>query len=370
MGPFGRPASVWSVDAIHRETNRCIVRMVKYHDDSERSVGMRYINADLETVAPPSGESVGNLLDFGRSFRVPWKELSQDRTHRLTAKQLSVVERDHGTENALQASIGEHLGRASAFAGAEALPPGGPAEIHVLPVGQGDTIVLRLGPEIFWLIDAYSTRDYDHRVKDALNKLGCKQLQGLVLSHFHYDHIQRAAEVIRDFEPEQILVPRYEHRTSSTIRALARAGDRLHRLDAAANMTIGALTITFAPTEEFARSSDPNEHAILCYCQSPSATALLAADVPAATLNAAIQKFGWTFLPKKGGMFYKVTHHCSETGRDRSLLALMNPRMAVTSCGLGNRCGHPEPSTRKLVDDIAKIHRVTCEVAPKPFPLV
>lgn len=373
--------STWSVDAIHRGRAEDIVRLVKYHPPytaneepyTNKTVGMRYLHAEHDAIARSPSEASDRLLDFGRSFHVKWKELAKDGIFRLTVKNLGLVKRDEETERALLADIRERLdGAEEAEDSREISPAGSPvgsAEIHVLKVGQGDTILVKLGNGIFWLIDAYSWQvsAYKQQVADALRKLGCNKLQGLVLSHFHLDHVRRAAEVIRDFDPDEVLVPNHDHRTASTRNVLAEAGARLRRLNGTAQVSVGDTTIEFAAT--VSTSADPNERAILCYCESPKATALLAADVPAPILIQSIQKFGWKFPRKEYGTFYKVTHHCSATGKDRSLLETISPTEAATSCGLANRYRHPDQSTRDLVEKLAKLHTITSTDTPPPFQL-
>jgi hypothetical protein len=46
--------SFWSVDAIQRGARDCIVRLVKYHPDVDRNVGMRYIHADPDALSRES----------------------------------------------------------------------------------------------------------------------------------------------------------------------------------------------------------------------------------------------------------------------------------------------------------------------------
>jgi competence protein ComEC len=60
----------------------------------------------------------------------------------------------------------------------------------------------------------------------------------------------------------------------------------------------------------------------------------------------------------------KVGHHGSRTSSTEGLLERVSPRVAVVSCGVRNRFGHPHASTiARLARFVAEVHRTDREGA-------
>lgn len=60
----------------------------------------------------------------------------------------------------------------------------------------------------------------------------------------------------------------------------------------------------------------------------------------------------------------KVPHHGSDTSCDPAFLDAVRPRIAVVSCGEGNRFGHPDPATvGRLLRGGARVLRTDLEGA-------
>ena len=66
----------------------------------------------------------------------------------------------------------------------------------------------------------------------------------------------------------------------------------------------------------------------------------------------------WTF-PSDKRCYYKVTHHCSNTGADSALLRGLHPDMAATSRGEKNKYKHPHVNAKQLVEQYSRAHRLT-----------
>jgi len=350
---------VWSVDAIQALPSDHLlglaephlVRLVHYKPETDAPVGIRQLLVPGELV--PNGEQQAHL-GFGKAFQPSWSRL-RDPEHRLfflTPENLDDFPERTDIEETLKTSIESALGESAETEGRAFLDRSKDClEIHVMNVGQGDTILIKLPNGAFWLIDAFSW-NYKRwlHVEQFLRHCGCSKLEKLVISHFHYDHIRNACDVIRSFQPDEVIVPNHVHATSAARNLVALAGARLKRLANPTTYTYGSHSLCLAPTAPPPFVKDPNEHAIVLHISSPFGTALLSGDVPGNSLYRLAQKMMWSF----GGFqsIYKVTHHCSATGNDPNLFKLLQPTDAATSCAAKNRYGHPELNTQNLIDGL------------------
>lgn len=242
-------------------------------------------------------------------------------------------------------------------------------EVCVLHVGQGDTILLKLPNGKAWLFDAYAwSNDNYNDLKSRLNQYGVTNIEKLIVTHFHYDHIRRGIDIIGDFNVGEVIVPKHIHRTKTSSKLLAHAKNHSNlttlvnpakyefrvRSNSNPDFTV-RLIPTISIGQSQGRSSSSNDNAIVAHLESEFKTGVLAADVPADILRQSLQG-----LPFSGSTFYKVTHHCSKTGLDEDLMKMIHPSYSVTTCGWRNRYGHPHQQTKTLIDRAShNNHKIT-----------
>lgn len=376
-------SGAWSVDAIQglhtdKELGQVFrVRLVHFQEDPDRGIGTRNLLVTKDIV-DRHGLRVGrteNHLSFGRAFRPDWRKLRDPNraVWRLTNEGLGAMPRDKGVEEELGRAIRIPLEAAEEARGGDNGLRHGADErmiIHVLDVGQGDTILLQFPGDKFWMVDAYTwTNDRLDKVRDYLDQIKCSSIEKLIISHFHHDHIRRAPEIIQALQPIEVIVPNHVHQTSMVSRIIRAAGPRLRRLTMPIQFQLGSVATWLAPTAPIPVSRDPNEHALVLYCESTHGNALLPGDVPARMLLNLIRAQKWRFPHLHS--FYKVTHHCSKTGNLPALLSAIDPCTAATSCAKSNRYGHPDPSAKALIDSLTGpgLHRFTFNPLPTTFSM-
>lgn len=90
--------------------------------------------------------------------------------------------------------------------GTPSAPPAtGEVRVTVLDVGQGDAICIQTGDGSTMLIDTGDTATKAQLITD-LKALGVTQLDYLVLTHAHADHIGGAQAVIEAFPIKEVLI--------------------------------------------------------------------------------------------------------------------------------------------------------------------
>jgi competence protein ComEC len=215
--------------------------------------------------------------------------------------------------------------------------------VDVIDVGQGDAILLRSWTGKVVLIDTGPNQAWK-ALKGFLKKAGIKQIDALILTHPHADHIGNAARVIKAFKPRLVYDPGYPH-TSAMYRNLlkliqekgvtykrARPGMRLV-------MAEGVELTLLSPPDPLIHSdrSDLNANSIVTRLSYGAVRALFAADSEEDTERFLLANQA-AVLP---AAIYKVAHHGSRHSSTDAYLDRVRPEVALIPCGAGNTYGHP-----------------------------
>jgi len=237
--------------------------------------------------------------------------------------------------------------------------PGWPPPGWVLvacAVGQGDALVLNAGSRSAVVVDAGPDADL---VDDCLRRLRVETVPVLVLTHFHADHVDGLAGVVRGRRVNGILTSPVED-PGSGVRVVREVADRLDvpvsPIGAGATVATGQVGIeVLAPTgERFPDSaSPPNDASVVLLVEVRGIRLLLAGDQERPS-QAALRR---TF-PELRADVLKVAHHGSSK-QDEDLIAGLGARLAVISAGVDNDYGHPAPSTLDLLHRAGMLVRRT-----------
>ncbi len=214
--------------------------------------------------------------------------------------------------------------------------------VHFLDVGQADcTLLSYQGHHI--LIDGGNVADSQF-VVSYLEKQGITQLDLVVCTHAHEDHVGGLAGVLAVYETRQIWTP-------TTTYASQCFDDFLYYADQQGItpqipvpgqvLTLGALTVTvLGPVKTYA---DTNNTSLVLLVQLGSIRFLFTGDM---------ETEAETDLLDSGAAVkadvLKVGHHGSNTSTSYRFLYEVDPEYAVISVGADNSYGHPheEPMSR------------------------
>ena len=366
------------------------VKLVNF-DDQVR-VPVRYLLADKKLVSHTGFISDDDgLISSGRAYHVNWnypkfKRESQfahsnqiKNTWFLDEKTLSAVTRDlrieefiaSDYENILNMIHGKEIPESTLLSDHEYLK-NPKINLHVMNVGQGDTIVLRFPGNRIWLIDAYlHSKQYQHvicfsKFLDWLNRVYRGFIiERFIISHLHYDHIMSAQKIITTLQPNAVIFCNTPvGKTTTALELLRQASNRkiLYELKGAESRTksgFGFNLVAASNLANKANSSDQNHHGIIMDVVTRNSHLLLPGDASWDQVDEFLRSKHNTIhnLTK----YYKVTHHCSYTGYNAKFLSYYSPDYAYTSCSNNNRYGHPDPITRVQLDNITYEHIITWE---------
>lgn len=263
-------------------------------------------------------------------------------------------------------------------------PSGGELQVHVLNIGQGDSILIISPTGKTALVDAGETGD-GTIVLDALKRYGATGVDLFIATHAHADHIGAADEVIRAAPrigtvvdsgvPPPARASTDGTTSSSSERAEASGGSRrttrrrsgvqlpttksyedfLRAVEEKNAQYVkaepgqsfdlggGAVIAVLAPSEplftkEQLRSggNEPNANSVVTRLDYGDFSMLLTGDAEEQTEERLISR-GANLSAK----LLKVGHHGSKYATSENLLKRMRPEAAIISNGESNRYGHP-----------------------------
>lgn len=224
----------------------------------------------------------------------------------------------------------------------------GQLEVKVLNVGQGDAVLIKSGQQTV-LID---TSDIDERSKlrNELKKAGVSQIDKLIITHPHADHLGGAAVVFKEFKVLEVYdnglsaKPKFyldylkEIKKQNILYKTLCAGDVL-------DFGNGVEYSVLSPAKEFIESGAKNKKGKVDYNGSSIVGRLTFGNF-AMMLTGDVEKGGEAMIVKKSGsnlkcQVLKAGHHGSKSSSSEKFLKAVAPESVVISCGAGNDYGHP-----------------------------
>lgn len=210
-------------------------------------------------------------------------------------------------------------------------------QVIVLDVGQADCVLLKTGNHAM-LVDAGNIGQ-DSLILNYLNEYGVKNLDYIVATHPHADHIGAMAAVIRGMDSiGMILMPD----VTTTTRTFENMLDAIEEKDVPINIpnpgdviTMGDAQIQILAPNGVAYN-DLNDYSIVLRVAFGNSVFLLTGD--AETKSEGEQLANSLLL---NADVLKVGHHGSRTSSTQAYLDAVSPSYAVISCGLDNTYGHP-----------------------------
>ena len=365
--------------------------------DDQVRVPVRYLLADKNLVSHTGFISEDDgLISSGRAYHVNWSHPEFKREIRyansnqtqsiwfLTENTQTAVNRNHEIEEDIAREYEEILNMIQA----KEIPEStllldheylkNPIiSLHVMNVGQGDTIVLRFPGNKIWLIDAYlHSKQYQHVIciTEFVDWLKREYpgfvIERFIVSHLHYDHIKSALSIIKTLPIQTVI---FSHTpvgmTMTALKLLREACVRnilcvLRGKESMTKSGFGFSLVAASNLAKKANSSDQNHHGIIMDVVTKKSHLLLPGDASWDQIDEFLSRSYASI--KDLAKYYKVTHHCSHTGYDTHFFTRYNPSHAFTSCSSGNRYGHPDTDTRKEIDLLTKgNHIITSEINRK-----
>ncbi|GAB3385204.1 DNA internalization-related competence protein ComEC/Rec2 [Lysobacter fragariae] len=208
------------------------------------------------------------------------------------------------------------------------LPDPGDAELMVIDVGQGLSVLVRTHGHVLLYDMGPAVRDGfdagERAVVPALRALGVRHLDRAVISHGDNDHAGGFPAVQREFPvvpwaPPDIYLP---YQTSACLAGQAWTWD-------------GVRFRFLHPPRYFPYLK--NESSCILRIESAHGSVLLTGDIGDVIERELVHRYGETLASD----VVVVAHHGSAGSSDPEFVAASRARFALVSSGFGNRFGHP-----------------------------
>ena len=220
-------------------------------------------------------------------------------------------------------------------------------KVHYIDVGQGDSEFLELPDGKTMLIDA-GTSSSGTTVVNYIKSLGYSNIDYVIASHPHEDHIGGLPAVLEAFGIGEVWAPKQGTTTQAYETFLNTVANKKLAINSAtAGKKIGSSTSYSAEILSPSSSSsytDLNDWSAVIKVKYGSNTFLFAGDASTSVLSSVLS----THID-----VLKVAHHGSDTGTNKSLVSSLTPKYAVISCGTGNTYGHPTNSVLESLSSVS-----------------
>lgn len=247
----------------------------------------------------------------------------------------------------------------------------GSGAITVLDVGQGQSVLLRSG-QFLCLVDCGGD-SYDSAgdiAADFLGDYGVGRLELLVLTHFHADHANGVAQLLKRVQVDTLAIPpatgEEEPLREEIISAAQEQGVEVLEVGEDTLLTLGQdRTIQlYAPLG----AGETNESGLTCLVSNGDFDTLITGDMGS---DVEQQLLSHAALPDLEVLV--AGHHGSKSSTSEQLLAATAPDYAFLSVGEHNSYGHPAQETlERLAAAGCRIYRtdlqgnITLRVGAEP----
>lgn len=208
-------------------------------------------------------------------------------------------------------------------------------EVHFIDVGQADSILIKIGSDSM-IIDA-GNNDDSNLVVNYIKSQGISDLDYVIGTHPHEDHIGGLDAVINSFEIDKVLMPKQKSTTKTfedVLVAIKDKGLKVTTPKVGDTYNLGQAEWTIlAPSQE--ENDETNNASIVIKLEYGNNSFMFTGDA---------EELSEMEILKTGELssdVLKVGHHGSSSSTSRSFLNEINPTYAVISVGVDNSYGHP-----------------------------
>jgi len=213
--------------------------------------------------------------------------------------------------------------------------------VTVLDVGQGQCIAVTSG-DAAAVIDCGSASGYDAGkvAVSYLRSLGRREIDAVVLTHYHADHTNGADDLLAAMETGVLLAPDAalsDLECAGELAALAKSrGTDIIYVEDRMTVRLGRAVLELYPP---VGDESENERGLTIVCTSGDYDVLVTGDMPSTLERRLVNRYD---LPDIETLV--VGHHGSKYSTSEELLAKVKPETAIISVGW-NTYGHPAEET-------------------------
>jgi len=211
--------------------------------------------------------------------------------------------------------------------------------VHYIDVGQGDAVLIQSARNAV-LIDGGDAKA-QQTLLDYLRSAGVTDIDYVIATHPHADHISGLPKVIRQFGVKGVIMPDVVHTSGmfeKLLAAIEKKGLRITTPKVGDAFAAGIIKFTvLAPTRKF---KDLNNMSIVVRMVHGETAFLFTGDAEGKSEREMLKN-----RQTLRADVLKVGHHGSRTSTTNDFLDAVKPSVAVISCAGGNSYDHPHKET-------------------------
>ena len=224
----------------------------------------------------------------------------------------------------------------------------GSFSVHYIDVGQADCALIECDGK-YMLIDGGNAED-SSLVVSYLQKQGVEELEAVVCSHAHEDHVGGLPGVLAVFPTKAVYAPTKTYSSKVFDKFLYYTDQQGLEVTIPApgdQFTLGdALVMILGPVKSYA---DPNNTSIVMMIDFHGKRFLFTGDMETEAENDMLDYWGEYFTWSSDVL--KVGHHGSDTSTSYRFLRAVMPAYGIISVGEGNSYGHPNETPLSRLED-------------------
>lgn len=224
----------------------------------------------------------------------------------------------------------------------------GEAYVHIIDVGQGSATLIQEGIKGI-LIDT-GEADYGDYLVSYINSCGIDELEYVIASHPHSDHIGAIVDVFKAFKVGTVVMPELSEKNIPTTRVYENMMEYIldNDLDVLFPEVGGTVYLENASVSFFGpvkQTEDLNNMSLICKVNIFGNKVMVLGDAEKEELSSVFE----TVLGEYQSDILVMGHHGSSTSVYKKFLNAVNADVAVISCGRDNSYGHPHKEALKYV---------------------
>lgn len=214
-------------------------------------------------------------------------------------------------------------------------------QVTFFEIGQGDAIALRSGSRTI-LVDGGP----GNQIVPLLADRGVRRLEAVILSHAHPDHCEGLLGVLAHLDVGSLWISPRRFRGDCATRLLEAARSTrtpIHLVRDGDIVVMDDIRLIVHTVTANLRRAPENNASVVLLAEAGGRRVLLTGD---------LEKEAELYLEDRNlrADVLKVAHHGSSSSTSPRWLAMVDPRIAVISCGRRNLFGHPHPEVLDALD--------------------
>ena len=215
--------------------------------------------------------------------------------------------------------------------------------LHFIDVGQAECELLKCNDDTV-LVDAGDVDSFE-KISSYLDSQNVKELDYLIITHMHSDHMGSAKEVIEKYKPENIIMTRLTESVTPTtdiykelLEVLSECDSKIIAAKPGNSYELDSFSfVILAPNKNY---EELNNTSVVIKAYFGDTTYLLQGDAETESEKDILSN-GF----EVNADVLKLGHHGSKTSTCADYLNAVKPQVAVVNCGKENKYNHPNNET-------------------------